>query len=278
MKRRTFLGVAGTALTGTAAGSLLLAKAVKADATAQRGSAAERAVLDLERQWMNATVQRDEPTLRSLMADDFKRMEKPWPNIPMFKPQWVGNAIRWNRVELFQYLNISVQVAGKTAVVTSRYRLRGATGEVPINEIVTAEDTWEERNGRWQIVLQFISKSEKVGPRDKPVARRTAIKVDPAIYLAYVGRYRFGPSRILTISHEEGRRTIPGNHVAIFPQRCARSDHVREGQGRTGNPRGSQTHEWSRVHRDANGLIGFVRSIDVQANPSLLKECLILIW
>jgi ketosteroid isomerase-like protein len=225
MKRRTFLGVAGTALTGTAAGSLLLAKAVKADATAQRGNAAERAVLDLERQWMNATVQRDEPTLRSLMADDFKRIEKPWANTPMFKPQWVGNAIRWNRVELFRYLNISVQVAGKTAVVTSRYRLRGATGEVPINEIVTAEDTWEERNGRWQIVLQFISKSEKVGPRDKPVARRTAIKVDPAIYLAYVGRYRFGPSRILTISHEEGRlvHTGSGGHRAeLFPETTSR--------------------------------------------------------
>jgi ketosteroid isomerase-like protein len=225
MKRRTFLGVAGTALTGTAAATLLPAKAVKAAATAERGNPAESAVLDLERQWMNAMVQRDEATLRNLMADDFKRIEKPWPNIPMFKAQWIGNAIRWNRIELFRYLSMRVQVTGKTAVVASRYRWRGALGQVPINEIVTAEDSWEQRNGRWQIVLQFISKAEKIGATNKPVARRRAINVDPAIYLAYVGRYKFGPSRILTISHEEGRliHTGSGGHRAeLFPETTAR--------------------------------------------------------
>ena|ERR1700682_220043 len=219
MKRRTFLGVAGSGLTAAAVAKLLPTE------TAHAATSTESVVLDLERKWMDAMVQRDETTLRSLMADDFKRIEKPWPNIPMFKAQWLGNAIRWNQIELFRYLSISVQVSGKTAVVASRYRLRGALGEVPINEIVTAEDSWEERNGRWQIVLQFISKAEKIGATDKPVARRKAINVDPAIYLAYVGRYKFGPSRILTISHEEGRlvHTGSGGHRAeLFPETTSR--------------------------------------------------------
>lgn len=219
MRRRTFLGVAGNALTAAAVAKLV------AGETADAASSIESLVLGLERNWMDAMVQRDEPTLRSLMADDFKRVEKPWPNISMFKPQWIGNAIRWNRIELFQYLSMSVQVTGKTAVVSSSYRWRGGLGEVPINEIVTAEDTWEERNGSWQVVLQFISQSEKLGPKEKPVARRKAINVDPAIYLAYVGRYKFGPSRILTISHEEGRlihRGSGGHRAQLFPETTAR--------------------------------------------------------
>jgi len=226
MKRRTFLGAAGTVLTGTAAATLLCDHTINEahGASAQRSSI-ENSVLELERKWMNAMVQRDEALLRRLMADDFKRIEKPWPNVSMFKAQWIGNAIRWNRIELFRYLNMSVQVSGKMALVSSSYRVRGALGEVPINEIVTAEDTWEERNGRWQIVLQFISKSEKVRPRDKPVARRKAIKVDPAIYLAYVGRYKFGRSRILTISREDGRlihQGSGGHRAELFPETTSR--------------------------------------------------------
>src|SRR5258708_14449871 len=115
MRRRTFLGVAGSALTATAVTKLL------PGGTANASTAIESLLMDLERKWMNAMVQRDEPTLRSLMADDFKRIEKPWPNTPMFKPQWIGNAIRWNQIELFRYLSISVQVSGKSAVVSSCY-------------------------------------------------------------------------------------------------------------------------------------------------------------
>jgi len=227
MKRRTFLGVAGAALTGAAAATLLSETTVNAVMAnpPRQSTAVENAILDLERKWMNAMVQRDQATLQSLMADDFKRIEKPWPNIPTFKPQWIGNAIRWNRIELFRYLSINVQVTGKTAVVASRYRLRGALGEVPINETVTAEDTWEERNGQWQIILQFISEAEKFGATGKRVARRKAIKVDPSIYLAYVGRYKFGTSRILTISHEEGRlihQGSGGQRVELFPETTAR--------------------------------------------------------
>jgi hypothetical protein len=211
MKRRTFLGVAGTALTATAAAGLFRPTAAAAAVSGAEQGRTENAVLELERTWMNAMVQRDEPTLRNLMADDFKRVEKPWPNISMFKPQWIGNAVRLTRIETFRHLTMSVRVSGNRAVVATRYRWRGVIAEVPINEIVTAQDTWEQRSGRWQIIQQFISHTGKVGATDKPTARRRAIRVDPAIYLAYVGRYQFGPSRILTIKHEGGRLIHEGS-------------------------------------------------------------------
>jgi len=99
MKRRRFLGVAGPALTGTVAATLL-PRAVEAGATPE--GALEKAVLALERRWMEAMVHKDEATLRSLMAEDFKRVEKPWPNFGMAKPQWLGNAMRLYQIESFK--------------------------------------------------------------------------------------------------------------------------------------------------------------------------------
>lgn len=248
MRRRAFLRVAGSGLTATAVTKLLTCE------TASATTSVESLVMDLERKWMDAMVRRDEAALRSLMADDFKRIEKPWPNISVFKPQWVGNAVRWYRIELFKYLNSSVRVSGNTAVLSSRYRWRGALGEVPVNEIVTAEDTWEQRNGRWQVVLQFISKTEKVGHTDKPVARRKAIKVDSVILGAYVGKYQFGPSRILTVSHEEGRliHTGSGGHSAeLLPETTSRFFRKDAGVLTTFIKKDGQvTHV---VHRHTNG-------------------------
>src|SRR5260370_15476900 len=94
-----------------------------------------------------------------------------------------------------------------------------------MKEMVTGEENWEERNGHWQIVLQFINEADKLGSKGKPVARRKAIRVDPAIYLAYVGRYKFSPNRILTISHEEGRlihQGSGGHRAELFPETTAR--------------------------------------------------------
>lgn len=215
MRRRTFLGVAGSALTATAASKFLAGETIKAM------TSTESFVLELERKWMDAMVRRDEATLKDLMADDFKRIQKPWPNIGMYKPQWIGNVIRFYRIDSFKYLSMRVKSSEKNMVITLRYRWRGADGERPFNETVSAEDTWEERNGRWQVVYRFVSSVVKGGPAEKPIGRRKAIKLNPAIYSAYVGRYQFGTSRILTISRE-GDQLIHqgsgGHRAELFPE------------------------------------------------------------
>src|SRR5215831_6475991 len=137
MKRRTFLGVAGSGLTATAATRLLNAE------TTNASSSEENSLLDLERKWMDAMVQRDESVLTDLMADDFERVERPWPNISMYKKQWIGNSIRFYRVESFKFLDVNAKVGKNKAVISVSYRWRGADEERPFNETVTAEDTWE---------------------------------------------------------------------------------------------------------------------------------------
>jgi Domain of unknown function (DUF3471)/Domain of unknown function (DUF4440) len=217
MKRRTFLGVAGPALTGTVAATLL----AETTAGAPASGANERAVLELEREWMGALVRRDQATLTRLMADDFKRIEAPSPNFSMPKRQWIGNAVGWYRIESFKLLSSSVRFEGQAAVVASRYRWRGALGEVPLNETVTAEDTWELRSGGWQVVSQLVRKTDKMGRTSERGPARKAIPVDPALYAAYVGQYQFGPSRVLTIRLEGGRLLHQGSggQVAeLFPE------------------------------------------------------------
>jgi hypothetical protein len=61
VKRRAFLGVAGTALTG--AGALSPPRSLAASSKGKVPESVENEVLDLERKWMDAIVHRDEATL-----------------------------------------------------------------------------------------------------------------------------------------------------------------------------------------------------------------------
>ena len=249
MKRRSFLGVAGPALTGTVAATL-----VPHRAAAGTTAASEKALLDLDRKWMNAWVQRDEATLRSLTAEDFNRVQEPWPNFRMFKAQWLAIALHDYRIESFRFVSREVRLSGQTAVVASQYRWRGAMGEVPFHEAVTAEDSWEQRNGQWQVVSQLVTKSEKLGRTAERITPRQAIEVDPALYLGYVGQYEFGPRRILTIRDEGGRLMHEGSggqRAELHPETATRffredssvlTVFVKKG--------GRVTHV---IHRHANG-------------------------
>jgi hypothetical protein len=214
MRRRRFLEAAGCALT-VAATNRVFSGAVSASAES------EKLILELERRWMDAAVQRDETTLKSLTADAFTRVDKTWPNVGMPKSQWIANTVRFDHVESFKYLNITGSVSGRTARVSIEYRQKGVSDQRPFNEIVTAEDTWEERDGRWQIVKRFVTSTTKAAGSADSTARRKEIKVDSAIYAAYVGQYRFGPGRVLTIS-QDGSRLIHqgsgGQRAELFPE------------------------------------------------------------
>jgi plasmid stability protein len=216
MKRRTFLGVAGPALTGSVTAALLPRAARAARSTS------EKAVLRLEREWLDAMVRREEGALNRLMAADFKRIEMSRPNFSMIKEQWVQNAVRWYRIESFDLLSSKVRGSENSALVSTRYRWRGTLNGAPIHEVVASEDTWEQREGHWQVVSQRISSRERVGRTDKLAAeRRHAIDLDPGICLAYVGQYQFGAGRTLIISYEDGRLVRQGSggqRAELFPE------------------------------------------------------------
>ena len=252
MRRRTFLGVAGTALTAAAASRLPLIE------TAKAATSPESFVLELERKWMDAMVGRDAATLKSLMADDFKRIEKPSPNIGMFKPQWIGNAVRIFHVETFKYLGLSASVSGTIATVNIRYRWRGFAEETPFNEIVAAEDRWEQREGRWQVVSRVIGSTVKVRLlAEKTSGQRKAIKLAPSLCLAYVGQYQFGDNRVLTIS-QEGNRLVHqgsgGHRAELFPETTSRFFRKDAGVLTTfvKDKNGQVTHV---VHKHASGRV-----------------------
>jgi hypothetical protein len=225
MKRRSFLGVAAPVLTGAVAAALLPPDPAEAAGATGPFGISEKAILALERQWMNALVQRDEATLNSLTADDFTRVEKPWPNFAMPRGQWLGNAIHAYRIESFRLQGSSVRFTEQTAVVATRYRWRGVLGDVPLNETVSVEDTWGRRESRWQIVSQFVARTEKLGPAAERITKRKAIEVDSALYLAYEGKYRFGPGRVLTIRSEDSRlfhEGSGGRRVELLPETTTR--------------------------------------------------------
>jgi len=88
------------------------------------------------------------------------------------------------------------------------------------NDLTTYEFTRDASGKSTQLTVHFLT-ADRAGPRagDVPPAR-VAIKIDPAIFDAYIGRYQLGPNRVLTVSREGGRFWFDDNgqpKTEMFP-------------------------------------------------------------
>ena len=122
-------------------------------------SQAEREVLKVERQYLDAHMQRDTATLRRILADNF-----------YFAHYWGGAAGKAERLALVENpnmtfasidtRNVSVAVTGDRAYVIGQAVVRGSYRErlftTPLYRYIR---TYEKRDGRWQIVSVECNKA-----------------------------------------------------------------------------------------------------------------------
>ncbi len=157
MKRLTpHVLIAGALIVSAA---LLVAQERKAFAAAEPGSV-EQTIIQLERDWNQATLTKDFKTLNRIIADDwigvdFKGMQSTKAeSLAELKAGESGN----QEVELG---DMTVRVFGNTAVVIgsdtekSRYQGKDSSGKY------AWMDVFVKRNGRWQVVASESTRISK---------------------------------------------------------------------------------------------------------------------
>jgi ketosteroid isomerase-like protein len=108
-------------------------------------------IIQLEHEWGKANVQKDIPSLRRLIADDYKGIE----SYGGFndKAGTIADIESGNdNVEIDDPEQLEVRTYGDTAIVTGKLRLKGYNkrGEYDIQLLFT--DVWVKRAGKWQVV------------------------------------------------------------------------------------------------------------------------------
>lgn len=105
--------------------------------------------------------------------------------------------------------DISVQDYGSTAIATYLQNTKHIYGSQTLNVQVGVADTYIKKDGHWLLILHAeVSMFPK----------RTAVKVDPAIYKAYVGEYEWAPGYVDVV-------TLNGNKLMAL---LTGEDHAEE--------------------------------------------------
>jgi hypothetical protein len=154
------------------------------------------ALMRLEDEWLGAYMRGDKAAFDRIVADDFtgtdesgkvrdKAEERSLVQTP---PPGV-------RVSLTNQ-DLKVRLYKDTAIVTGRIeqKFEGDGGGFNFRSQFT--DTFLKREGRWQVAARHYSRVPK---------ERTSVRLEPAIYHAYVGEYEIAPGTVLAVTIETGK-------------------------------------------------------------------------
>jgi ketosteroid isomerase-like protein len=113
----------------------------------------EEALLQIERDWINAAINKDKAALDSILADDYvSRGEQGVRNKRQAIAQATGSALK---IESAEHNNLQPMVFGDTAVVHGLTTVEGAEGRQDISGQYRWTDIFERRDGRWQAVASY---------------------------------------------------------------------------------------------------------------------------
>jgi len=117
-------------------------------------------LLESEKAWAKAAVDRDADRMASFMADEY--LELAWepaaPGAPAHwstvkKTEWVASVrSRQDVYTSVDLRNLTAHVQGNLAVVTGEYSQTGTSKGKDISASGIYANTWEKRGGRWLLV------------------------------------------------------------------------------------------------------------------------------
>lgn len=137
----------------------LLCLALLATATwsqAQKNAAAEKAVADLEQQWLNSQRTNNTDLLGPLLADGFTNTSSEGKFTNKAEAIADAKATKYTSVD---YIDVRVMVFGDTAIAIGGFRAKGTdpSGK-PLDANERFTDTWTKMpNGKWQCVASHQS-------------------------------------------------------------------------------------------------------------------------
>lgn len=137
----------------------LLCLALLATATwsqAQKNAGAEKAVADLEQQWLNSQRTNNSDLLVPLLADGFTNTSSEGKVTNKAEAIADAKATKYASVD---YMDVKVMVSGDTAIAIGGFRAKGTdpSGK-PLDANERFTDTWTKMpNGKWQCVASHQS-------------------------------------------------------------------------------------------------------------------------
>ena len=154
----------------------------------------EQELRRLEDEWLNSYLRGDRAAFDRIVADDFTgtdesakvRSKTQERELVQTTPSPAGVTLTNE--------DVKARIYGDTAIITGRIVSKVQNGgSASINFQSRFTDTFLKRQGRWQVVARHYS---RIPPQ------RTAIKLDPKIYDAYVGQYELAPNVIFNVTKE----------------------------------------------------------------------------
>ena len=115
----------------------------------------ERALIDLQNEWMAAWQRLDYGRLEEILAPEFTLTSARTDQL-VDRTAWL-KLLDTTRGELFEYSDFHIQVFGDAAVVKSRLSQVATVGGKPWNATFMLTDVWIRRGGRWQVVARHSS-------------------------------------------------------------------------------------------------------------------------
>ena len=139
-----------TVLLGVTAGVIL------SITLAAQTASVEQTLLQLERDWEQATVKNDTAALERILAPEFVSTDSDgrlFTRAEGFERRKSGQV----KFTTFTQDDYKVHVIGDTAIVTGRYTAKVTRDGKDVNEREHFTDTFVRRNGRWQAVATHSS-------------------------------------------------------------------------------------------------------------------------
>jgi hypothetical protein len=120
------------------------------EATPRASETTQRTPLELEEDWANALVRRDDSTFQLLLAPDFIYTED---STVMSRDELIKSIVSGpDRVEWARNEGLRVHDFGSAQVITGVLHLRGKGKNGSFDRRFRFTDTWLRRNGRWQVI------------------------------------------------------------------------------------------------------------------------------
>ena len=154
----------------------------------------EQALRRLEDEWLGSYLRGDKATFDRIVADDFTGTDESAKVRHKAQERELIQAPPSSIKASLTNEDIQVRIYRDAALVNGRIVYKAQPGgQAEINFQSRFTDTLLKRQGRWQVVARHYS---RLPPE------RTAVKLDPKVYDAYVGQYEIGPNFALTVTKE----------------------------------------------------------------------------
>jgi ketosteroid isomerase-like protein len=122
-------------------------------AGATADGADEEALLQIERDWINAVLNKDRAALDSILADDYVSSgEEGVRNKRQALNEAMSSVLK---IESAEHSNLQPMVFGNTAIVHGVTTIEGTEGRQDISGQYRWTDIFERRDGRWQCVVGY---------------------------------------------------------------------------------------------------------------------------